>query len=405
MPGIGLKAYLDQFDAYLKKGRESFARWIVAGVVRVDRRYRGRIYLTLVDPDSADQGNTDAVSVGAVLKTAGDREQFDESIFDAEGGPLRKGQKVLLHVAPILNRRGQLSLDVLKVDTQFSLGELKALEIETRQALKHAGIYTRNRELPTPIQFLRIAIIAPTASQGLEDFVSRIRECTEFGVLEAVTYQTVCQGERAKQAIPETITRIAQDGPFNVVFIVRGGGSAQDLSVWNDFAVAEAICRCPIPIWTGIGHQVDVPIAQEVAHRGFGTPSKAAEALVQRFAKAAHRLFDRFTFIAHATEQLAQAERQALVLRRARVMRIAAELADSDREQLIRRMRQIAVRGEILADRARLELESKRIELIANEKQRRLAALHRSQIRNWKRAALALLILLGLVGLGVIYGI
>lgn len=333
-PGLGLKQYLDGLAQYLRGERARFARWVIAGIVRVDTRYSGVWYLTLVDAEQSDAGHGDKVTASAAVRRVPGTGLADPLIFDAEQGPLRVGQKVLVKVAPGLSRAGRLSLDILDIDTTYTLGELTVREIETRRRLQADGLYAANRTLPAPRTIQRIAVIAPQASQGFEDFRTSLAECEAFGFVQIVAVDAVFQGERAKASIPAAFATVGAQGPFDIVFLVRGGGDARDLAVLSEYEVAAAVCACPFPVWTGIGHEQDNVVAQEVAQRAFGTPSKAAEALANRYAAGGKRLVNALEALAQHGARLAAAEAQHLRASQRRLRQRGADLADRDRQHL-----------------------------------------------------------------------
>lgn len=351
-PGIGLGDYLTLVGTEMRRDRDRFTFWIIAGITHVNRRYPGRIYLTLIDADHADQGKGSAARVNAVLYAASLDSERHAVAFDAEKGPFRAGQKVLVRVAPEIDgTRGVLKLQIFDVNTSYTLGELVSREIETRNRLIEERLLETNQLLSMPRRINRIAVIAPQASKGLADFIEGLSICEMAGLVEIGIIDAVFQGERAKGSIPAAF-QLAIHGGADMVFLIRGGGDAQDLAVLSEYPIAQAVCRCPVPVWTGLGHENDAPVAQQVAHRAFGTPSKAAQGLVERYAKGAERLLSAIAQIRQHGVRLADQEATHLRGVKQRLRGAGASLADRAGATLVNSMRRVGATGLALAQGA-----------------------------------------------------
>jgi exodeoxyribonuclease VII large subunit len=413
VPGIGLHAYLSQFATKLEHAQDRLAAWVIAGVDQ-SRRHNGNVYLQLVDADQSDQGHGNVSRVKARALRANALLAAEPLVFDIVEGPLRAGQKVLVRVAPALDYFKQFVVDILEINTAYTLGELVVRAIETRQRLQAEGLYDRQAALPPPERVRRIAVIAPQASQGLEDFRESVAFCEAAGFIELLSYPAVFQGERAKASIPNALQQVIDDsdqqGAIDLVFLVRGGGESQDLSVLSEYAIAAAICRCRIPVWTGIGHERDAVIAQEVAAKGFGTPSKAAEALVAKFAHAGQIVVRALATLGMQGERLAAQEAQSIDQTLRRLRQRTAELADSDRERLeaiVQRVNQGTValceREQSRVDYLWSRVQSAQHRLVIRTAHEAELAAARAQQQRWRRAAIVVAILLVVLLIVVIF--
>ena len=100
---------------------------------------------------------------------------------------------------------------------------------------------------------------------------------------------TGLQGRDAENEIVSAINWLAR-GQVDCLALIRGGGSRSDLAVFDSRAVAEAIALAPVPVLTGLGHEIDQAIADLTAHTAFKTPTKVAEFLVERALAADRRV-------------------------------------------------------------------------------------------------------------------
>jgi exodeoxyribonuclease VII large subunit len=133
--------------------------------------------------------------------------------------------------------------------------------------------------LPAPAEFVRVAVISPETSAGLGDFRHETDRLHDAGLCEFVYFRATFQGIDAppsiRTAVNEALAAYAER-PFDAVVVLRGGGSVTDLAWLNDLELARLLCRACVPVLTGIGHERDSTILDEVAQRRFDTPSKVA---------------------------------------------------------------------------------------------------------------------------------
>jgi exodeoxyribonuclease VII large subunit len=170
-----------------------------------------------------------------------------------------------------------LDLIIENVDPSYTLGDLAAKLARMREHLQQTGLYGRNKQLPAPVEFVRVAVISPETSAGLGDFrreadLLQTAILCEFHLFPA-TFQGVETSSSIQTAILKALTAHKQK-PFDVLVVIRGGGSVTDLAWLNDMDLAKLLCQSPVPIFTGIGHERDNTILDEIAHTRFDTPSK-----------------------------------------------------------------------------------------------------------------------------------
>lgn len=286
----------------------------------------GHQYFDLVEKGDGDRivGTLSAVvwkrdwqSVRPVLERAGQRL--------AEGLAVRC--RVTLDFYP---PGGRLQAQVREIDPAFSLGELERRRRETIAALAAAGLLERNRALPLPELPLRIGLVSSHGSAAYHDFLATLAE-SGYGFRVTFVHAAV-QGADAEREVVSALELLAASD-VELVALVRGGGSRTDLAAFDSRAIAEAIARLPLPVLTGLGHEVDRSVADLAAHRAFKTPTKVAEFLVAvmvaaesalESARQRARLAARAP-LAEARERLAGAERRAASARR-RLERLGARL-------------------------------------------------------------------------------
>jgi exodeoxyribonuclease VII large subunit len=185
-----------------------------------------------------------------------------------------------------------LSLEVQAIDVAHTLGEL---ELERMQILhmlitenpqhiilKEDVYYTHNNTKPLPIVIQKIALITAPNSDGERDFIKELEQ-NNYGYAFAIeTFHCTVQGDAAAAQITTAIQKIEKNKtPFDVICIVRGGGSQTDFKAFNNYEMAKAVAKCNTPIFTGIGHDSNTSIVDLMA-RQFKTPTKVANAIVNQ---------------------------------------------------------------------------------------------------------------------------
>jgi len=166
---------------------------------------------------------------------------------------------------------GQFQLNILEI-SEFGDGYLKK-EIELlKKKLSSEGVFDRKRELP---RFPKIiAILTAPDSHALKDVCSKLNE--KYPLSELYIYPSSVQGVQAPNNLIKQLRRINNDNHADVILIVRGGGSLQDLMAFNEEKLVREIAKSNIPTITGIGHKPDITLADYASDSNQETPTAAA---------------------------------------------------------------------------------------------------------------------------------
>lgn len=295
---VGLKAYLDGVAARVKTVPAAWVRCELLTLKPGDKLVR----MEFVEHDAA--GKKVAQVNGGCWPGA--YRKISEA-FAAVGLRLEAGAKVLVKVTSRLDPNYGYSVEIEDIDPSYSLGDLKARAEAIRKRLKAAGIWERNRSLRRPGDFLRVAVISPSSAAGLGDFRSTVDSLARAGLVEFTFIEAPFQTPQAAVRIVEemrAVWKMHKVTPFCALAIIRGGGAAADLAYLIDEKLAEAVCHMPMPVITGIGHERDKNLLDEVACIALDTPSKVAEHIktaVVGAAQAADKAFDNIVFQARLT--------------------------------------------------------------------------------------------------------
>lgn len=193
---------------------------------------------------------------------------------------LADGLRVRLHGRlDLYAPTGRLTFVVDGLDPRYTLGELASDRDRLLQRLAAEGLLDRNGRLALPAAPLRIGLVTSRDSAAWHDVTD---ELARSGIGFRVRHCDVrVQGAGAPAQIAAGIATLGRSGLVDVVLVVRGGGARSDLAVFDTDVVALAIATCPVPVLTGLGHEIDRSVADEVAHTALKTPTACAAHLLE----------------------------------------------------------------------------------------------------------------------------
>jgi len=188
----------------------------------------------------------------------------------------------------IYPQRGRFQMVVDDIQPQ-GLGALQLAYEQLKKKLEAEGLFAVERKRPLPALPNRIGIVTSVTGAALQDMLKILRR---FPNLEVIVAPAMVQGEGAAAEIAAAITRLVESGRVNVIIVGRGGGSLEDLWAFNEEEVARAIASSPVPVISGVGHEVDFTIADFVADTRATTPTQAAEMVVSHLEDQERRLVE-----------------------------------------------------------------------------------------------------------------
>jgi len=280
--------------------------WITAELAAAHSKGKGYWVLELQESD--ENGNKLAQTQAMVWANNVPRVVY--KFEKATGQKLAAGMRVRLHVSASFHPQWGFRLTVDNIDTQWTLGEAEANNEKIRQKLTAEGVWGANQNLVRPRDFFHIAIVSPDTSAGLEDFLREADMLQAAGLLQYDVFIAPFEGPNAARDIPKALQKVASaNKPYDAVCVVRGGGAAAGIAWLNQEDIVRAVCNCPIPVLSGIGHERDQTLVDEVANIVCGTPSKTiglvASMIIQNAQNAAQdwiafqRELDQRLLIAH----------------------------------------------------------------------------------------------------------
>ena len=193
---------------------------------------------------------------------------------------------------------GQLGLKMSGIDPRFTLGELALQRDDVLRRLTEAGLLDRNRRCELSVAPLRVGVVTSTSSAAWADFVHEIERSGLAFQLRVIDVHV--QGEWAVTEVTQAVRTLGRHTDLDAVVVIRGGGSRSELATFDHEAIATAIAMSPLPVFTGLGHEVDRSVADDVAHSALKTPTACAAALVERVLEFQQRTALAWHAIGHA---------------------------------------------------------------------------------------------------------
>ena len=261
---------------------------VVAEIADVKENRSGHCYLELVEKREGD----DAVIATARATIWAFTYRMLKPYFETTTGKsLQRGIKVLVSVEIVFHELYGYSLNVKNIDPTFTVGDLERKRKEIIDRLTQEGVIDMNRELELPMLPKTIAVISSPTAAGYGDFVDQLHRNVYGYAFHTKLFPAVMQGEKTTESIIAALERIYEyESLFDVVVIIRGGGSQTDLGSFDSYDLAANVAQFPIPVLAGIGHERDETIVDRVAYRSVKTPTAAAAFLIERFNEAEGRL-------------------------------------------------------------------------------------------------------------------
>lgn len=192
--------------------------------------------------------------------------------------PLSDGMKIKVKGSPKLTNWGKFSFTVQSI-LPVGEGSIKKSFELLKAKLEKEGLFDKDKKRPLPEKIDTIGVISSPDAAGYTDFVKILSE--RWGGLHLVVAKTQVQGLSAPDQIIRALNYFNERGGIDIITIIRGGGSADDLSAFNDENLARAISASKIPVITGIGHERDTSLADLSADIVASTPSNAAQMLTR----------------------------------------------------------------------------------------------------------------------------
>ena len=263
---------------------------VIAETSEIKKSGNGHYYFDLIEKD----GRNIVAKMNAVIWKG-----YSEIIHNFEtttGQKFERNIELLLKVEVRYHEVFGLQLQVIDIDSKYTLGKIELERQQTLQklvaenpdtiTLKDGEYITKNKKLFAPAVLQRIALITAPDSDGQRDIKHEL-ENNPYGYQFHITeFLTQIQGNNADQLIIKKFLEVSKKkNDFDVVVVVRGGGSQIDFAAFDTYEMGKTIAEFDLPIIAGIGHERNVSIADLMCYASVKTPTKAGGYIVEHNAQ------------------------------------------------------------------------------------------------------------------------
>ncbi|MFA8449519.1 MAG: exodeoxyribonuclease VII large subunit [Bacteroidales bacterium] len=257
--------------------------WIVAEISNLNIR-KGNCYLSLIDK-----------APGSVYPKA----EFRGIIWRSHLSPilnkfksttkndLKENMRILFRATLKYDNKFGMALYIEDIEPGYTLGQMEMDKQLAIKKLKQENIYHLNKSRIFPLVPQSLAVISNTDSKGFEDFKDKIDHNPWGYKYSYHLFPSLLQGEKAanniRDKLIEIFTKIKnKEANYDIVLILRGGGGNTNLNCFNNYQLARAVARFPLPIITGIGHTTNISVIDEIAHTRKNTPTDVADYIIRQ---------------------------------------------------------------------------------------------------------------------------
>jgi len=300
----------EAFSKHVKEKFSQTAYWITCEITKINEK-SGHYYLELAD---SLEGKKTALASAVIWN--GSFRRIQENLLKVGEDPrkiLAPGNRVQLKVIIDFHSLYGLKLFITNLDPTYTLGDIEKQKKLTLNRLISEGLLKKQQRLYLSPINKRIALIGSPETSGYNDFYHELLHNNIYINFTMKTFATSVQGDAAVLDICTAI-READLYDVDVIVLVRGGGSKMDLNVFNHYKICKAIANCQHPVLTGIGHETDNSLVDQVACFSEKTPTAIAKFLynsVGIFRAYLAEAFDKVKL--HGTDILYQKKDQMLL--------------------------------------------------------------------------------------------
>lgn len=314
-------------EAALSAGGDIKAITVTELTVQIDKALRGAFPKSIWVRGEISNINRQAAS-GHIYFTLKDSAAcIDCALWKQQAAALKfkptDGMEILANaMVRVYQARGRYQLIVTSIQP-LGQGALELAFQQLRAKLEAEGLFASERKKVLPRFPRRICLVTSRQAAALQDMLKVLRS---YPWLKMFVYHVPVQGDGSAERIAAALDHLSlghsQVGGIDAILLARGGGSLEDLWEFNEEVVARAMARCAIPIVSGIGHEVDVSIADLVADYHAHTPTEAAQVITRQWKNARTEMDVTITRIARsALQKVGSARQRFLAIARHEVFR------------------------------------------------------------------------------------
>lgn len=275
---LKLSQVLSRVSASVRSICDSSGFWIAVEVLKISNGHHRYLELVEYSESRKEIAKSNAMIWNSNVKILNEFKRVT-------GLSVAEGMKILIRAKPTFHEIYGLSLTIEEINPSFTLGDMESKIRSIREMLIQKNWIDLNRSKGLPGDFFSVAVIAPQDAAGLGDFRYEADKLSASGLCRFDYFSATFQGPVASSSIVGAMIDVygkIEENNYDALVIIRGGGDKAGLYQLNDAKLSASICRFPIPVMVGIGHERDKVFIEDVACARFSTPSLLISHIKQR---------------------------------------------------------------------------------------------------------------------------
>lgn len=255
------------------------AVWIECEINQINEK-RGNYYLQLIEKEEDKDVIKAQASAAIWYRSALFIKKKLGKLFDSI---LQSGVNVKLKCSISFSERYGMNYVIEDIDVNYTMGQMELQRQKVIERLKDEKLLNLNNEKSLPSVLQRIAVVSSEKAAGFADFMEQLNQNSYDYAFEIALFDSSMQGKNMEAEVTNSIREINDSyKEYDVVVVIRGGGSKLDLSGFDNFNIAAHIAKCKLPVITGIGHEIDQTVSDLTANLSLKTPTAVAGYLIDQ---------------------------------------------------------------------------------------------------------------------------
>lgn len=269
---------LNQFIRRVIALNLSDAIWIQCEIGQCNES-RGHYWLELVQ--KGEENEDDIIAQASAVIWSRQYRKLRKELGKNFEQLLREGMEVKVKAKVDFNERFGMKLMIESIDPSYTLGKLALQRQRILEQLKTEELLNKNVHAPIATVLQSIAVISSAKAAGYQDFVAQLSNNAYGYKYQVQFFPSAMQGAAVEEELLQQLKKIKRSAKqFDAVVIIRGGGSKLDLQAFDNYNLGKAVAEMPLPVFVGIGHDIDKTVLDTVAFSSLKTPTAVADFLI-----------------------------------------------------------------------------------------------------------------------------
>ena len=258
------------------------ALWVRCEIAQL-KPSRGHFYLELVEKQLEDNENDGLRAQAQAVIWQRTHQRLLRKNGSELNYLLQEGMEVLLKVEVDFHEQYGLKLVIQDIDPTYTLGKMELKRRAILKELKAQNLMNKNGGIPLPLVLQRIAVISSEKAAGYQDYLQHLSQNDYQYAFKNELFPAAMQGVNTEKEILKQLKKIERrKAEFDSIIIIRGGGAKLALATFDNLELAKAVANASLPVFTGIGHDMDETVLDKVANLALKTPTAVADFFIHR---------------------------------------------------------------------------------------------------------------------------